>query len=135
MPKLIWITGTPNNGKTTLAKAIRTLRPEIAFFDADEVRQQLYPTLGYSDAERLANVKILANLAGTALRYGANAVVAAVSPLEAHRLYARDRAEELAARPSSSTCTASTTTYGRTPPTNGQSGRTCGSACATQLPR
>ena len=98
MSTLFWITGRPHNGKTTLLRAMQNWRPELAAFDADVVRESLYPGLGYTAADRLCNIKILTNMAGMAVRYGGDAVVAAVSPFREHRNYARKRIAELGGR-------------------------------------
>jgi adenylylsulfate kinase len=85
----IWITGRPGSGKTTLLTALHEARPELITFDADAVRDELYPHLGYTDSDRSTNVRVHAKLAATAVQAGADCVVAMVSPLVAHRDHAR----------------------------------------------
>jgi cytidyltransferase-like protein len=87
----IWITGRPGSGKTSLLTALREVRPELIGFDADAVRGELYPQLGFTDSDRWVNVRVHTELAATTVRAGADCVVAMVSPLVAHRDHARER--------------------------------------------
>ncbi len=98
MNTCIWVTGRPGSGKTTLLEALRKVRPELIPFDADEVRQDLYPQLGYTDSDRWVNIRVHTRLAVTAVEAGADCVVAAVSPLKIHRAHARERVEAAGAR-------------------------------------
>ena len=90
---VIWFTGVPASGKSTVAT---TVENELRFrglpvenLDADEVRANLSPNLGYTDEARDENTKRLAWMAQMLSQYGVNVIVAAVSPLRAHRDRAR----------------------------------------------
>ena len=91
--RVIWICGRPGSGKTTLLRELRKLRPELACFDAEDVRARHYPHLGYSDEERIANICTLICLACGAVKSGRDAVVAAVTPTETLRGIARRAAQ------------------------------------------
>jgi len=88
--KVLWICGRPGSGKTTLLRALQKLRPELACFDADEVRASCVD-LGYTDQARWTNIILLARLARTAAEAGRCAVVAAVTPTNNLRTLARER--------------------------------------------
>lgn len=94
---IVWLTGPPCAGKTTLARAVhasvlsRSKRVEV--IDGDEVRQILSPDLGFSPEERNANVKRIAHIARLLARHGVLAIVAAVSPYAASRREAKELAE------------------------------------------
>jgi len=95
MNKLFWICGKPGSGKTTLLRELEVFHPDLACFDADACRSMLYPELGYTDKDRLANVSILCELGCQVARYGGDAVVAAVTPTHELRNYVQLRADEL----------------------------------------
>src|SRR5580704_18249012 len=56
----VWLTGLPSAGKTTVATALAerlsTLGRAVEILDGDAVRPVLSPELGYSRADRDANV-------------------------------------------------------------------------------
>ncbi len=95
---VVWLTGLPSSGKSTLARA---LRAELAgrghaasVLDGDEVRAALFPKLGYGDADRDAFYATLAHLAAIFAEQGLIAIVAAT----AHRARYRAEAKKLAPR-------------------------------------
>lgn len=57
----VWLTGLPSAGKTTIAQAVaaelRSRGIGVQVLDADEVRAGLCADLGYSAADRRANVR------------------------------------------------------------------------------
>jgi adenylylsulfate kinase len=85
----VWLTGLPSAGKTTLAEALADrLRVEgraVEVLDGDEVRTVLSPELGYSRADRDANVARIGWVAGRIAAHGVVVVVAVVSPFAAAR--------------------------------------------------
>ncbi len=91
---VIWFTGVPASGKSTLAvevqKRLEAMDLPVENLDADEVRANLSPNLGYTEEARDENTKRLAWFASKLAGYGANVVIAAVS---SRRRY-RDRARE-----------------------------------------
>jgi adenylylsulfate kinase len=89
---IVWFTGLPASGKTTLARRVREAlgpaRPALVL-DGDEVRDAL-GAHGYSDHDRDRFYAALANLAGLVARQGFVALVPATAPRRAHRAAARD---------------------------------------------
>ena len=95
---VIWFTGLAASGKSTVAKEVENrlhaLDLAVENFDADEVRANLSPNLGYTEQARDENTKRLAWMARMLSKYGVNVVVTAVSSLRRYR----DRARELCPR-------------------------------------
>lgn len=95
---VVWFTGLPSSGKTTLAKQFRAALSQRAIpcclLDGDEVRGALVPSPGYGDAERSAFYATLANLA--ALLAGQNLIV--LVPATANRRTYRETARAAAPR-------------------------------------
>lgn len=91
---VIWFTGVAASGKSTIATEVeRRLRAaglKVENLDADEVRQNLSPNLGFTPEARDENTKRLAWMAKTLSRHGVYVLVAAESPMRFHR----DRARE-----------------------------------------
>jgi bifunctional enzyme CysN/CysC len=90
---VLWLTGRPASGKSTLARALeRHLfdRGGIpVLVDGDTMRTGLNQDLGFSAAERTENVRRLAEVAAHLARNGLVAIVAAVSPNADDRARAR----------------------------------------------
>ncbi|HKY87081.1 MAG TPA: adenylyl-sulfate kinase [Pseudorhodoplanes sp.] len=91
---VIWFTGLPASGKSTLARALerhlfdRGGSPIL--LDGDTVRGGLNSDLRFSTEDRAENVRRLAEVAAHLARSGAIAIVAAVSPSAADRKRARN---------------------------------------------
>jgi adenylylsulfate kinase len=90
---VIWMTGLPGAGKTTIANAmvaeLRSANRQAIVLDGDTVREGLCSDLGFSDADRIENVRRLAHVARLFQREGYTVVVATISPLEQQRELAR----------------------------------------------
>jgi len=95
---VVWLTGLPSSGKSTLAarlvSRLRAAGRASAILDGDEVRAALVPRPGYTAPERDAFYATLAGLAALLARQGLVAVV----PATAHRRAWRRRARDLAPR-------------------------------------
>ncbi len=85
----LWLTGLPSAGKTTLANALAAaLAPSgrpVEILDGDAVRPVLSPELGYSRADRDANVARIGWVASRLARHGVLVIAAVVSPFAAAR--------------------------------------------------
>lgn len=95
---VVWITGLPSSGKSTLAaRVVERLRADgmaAALLDGDQVRGALDPRPGYDPESRSRYYGTLARLAALLARQGLVAVVAAT----AHRRAFRARARAVAPR-------------------------------------
>lgn len=94
---LLWFTGRPASGKSTLARTIQFelkqfARP-VVLLDGDEVRSCLHPALGYDEAARDGFYATLTDLAVLLEGQGLVVLVAAT----ANRRSFRDRARKAAA--------------------------------------
>jgi adenylylsulfate kinase len=85
----LWFTGLPSAGKTTIANALaaRLAPRRVEILDGDAVRPVLSPELGYSRADRDANVARIGWVASLLARNGVLVLASVVSPFAA----ARDR--------------------------------------------
>jgi adenylylsulfate kinase len=92
---VIWFTGLAGSGKSTIASVVEAMLRERGLptenLDADEVRQNLSPNLGFSLEARDENTKRLAWMGKMLSRHGVNVVIAAVATLQRFR----DRAREM----------------------------------------
>ena len=95
---VVWITGLPSSGKSTLARRIlaqlRAGGVAAAVLDGDQVRAALDPRPGYDPESRSRYYGTLAHLAALLARQGLVAIVAAT----ANRRAFRERARALAPR-------------------------------------
>jgi adenylylsulfate kinase len=80
----IWFTGLSGAGKSTLAnllaEQLRERGKRVELLDGDEVRQNLSSGLGFSKADRDANIRRIAYVAKLLSRNGVVAITAAISP-------------------------------------------------------
>jgi adenylylsulfate kinase len=90
---VIWLTGLPSAGKTTLARHLaeqlltRDLRVEL--LDGDEIRTQLCRDLGFTRQDRDENVRRMGFVASLLAKHGVIVIVAAVSPYREARAEVR----------------------------------------------
>ncbi len=85
----LWFTGLSGAGKSTTAEILTNLLTErgrrVTLLDGDVVRTHLSKGLGFSKADRDANVLRIGFVASEIVRHGGAAVCAAVSPYRATR--------------------------------------------------
>jgi adenylylsulfate kinase len=90
---VVWFTGLPSSGKSTLARAVaerlRAAGIATLVLDGDEVRAALRPTPAYDDEGRDAFYETLAGLAALAAAQGLCVLVPATAPRAAYRSRAR----------------------------------------------
>jgi bifunctional enzyme CysN/CysC len=90
---VVWLTGLPGAGKSTLARALErrlfTNGGSPILLDGDTLRAGLNGDLGFSPQDRSENIRRLAEVATHLARNGHIAIVAAVSPARDDRDAAR----------------------------------------------
>jgi adenylylsulfate kinase len=81
---VVWFTGLPGAGKSTIAQALAPILREaglrVEVLDGDEVRQHLSKGLGFSKEDRDTNIRRIGYVAKLLARNGVVVLVAAVSP-------------------------------------------------------
>lgn len=91
--KVIWFTGLSGSGKSTLANALEMAlhRRGMRTFtlDGDNLRHGLNRDLGFSDEDRVENIRRVAEVAKLMLDAGAIVMTAFISPFERDRQMAR----------------------------------------------
>ena len=95
---VIWFTGLSASGKTTIANIVQPELERRGFvvdhLDGDIVRTHLSKGLGYSKADRDANIERIGWVASRLARAGASVVVSAISPYAEARRHARALVEQ-----------------------------------------
>ena len=90
---VIWLTGLPGSGKTTIAKALYPRLKELGFkvelLDGDIVRKELSPELGFTKQDREINARRVVYLSKILSRNGIISIVSLISPYRDFRRYAR----------------------------------------------
>jgi bifunctional enzyme CysN/CysC len=96
---VVWLTGLPASGKSTLARALErrlfSNGGSPVLLDGDTLRAGLNGDLGFSAADRTENIRRLAEVATHLARNGHIAIVAAVSPSVEDRAAARRIADTM----------------------------------------
>ena len=92
--KVIWFTGLSGSGKSTLANALeKELHAQgkrTYILDGDNVRQDLNKDLGFTDADRVENIRRVAEVAKLMMDAGLIVMTAFISPFRAEREMARE---------------------------------------------
>ena len=90
---VIWMTGLSGSGKSTLANALEVklnaLGQHSYLLDGDNVRHGLNRDLGFSDAERVENIRRIAEVSKLFVDAGLIPVTAFISPFRQDRALAR----------------------------------------------
>lgn len=93
--RVIWLTGISGAGKTTLANALKqlfdTAQLPVYLLDGDQVRRFFENDLGYSRAERIANVRRITFAAHLLAEHGVNVLVANIAPYTDVRQFIRKK--------------------------------------------
>jgi len=89
MTFVIWMTGLPCSGKTTIASKLQEFVPNLAILDGDELREWLSPKDFSREARNEHNRKV-AFLAKLLLKHNVPVSVSLISPYEENRKLARE---------------------------------------------
>lgn len=93
-PAVLWFTGLSGSGKSTIANLVeRRLHAtgcHTYILDGDNVRHGLNRDLGFTDADRVENIRRVAEVAKLFVDAGLLVIVAFISPFRAERRMARE---------------------------------------------
>ena len=97
VPKVLWFTGLSGAGKSTVAnlvdKRLHALGYHTFVLDGDNVRHGLNRDLGFTDEDRVENIRRVAEVARLMADAGLIVLVSFISPFRAERQLARERFE------------------------------------------
>jgi bifunctional enzyme CysN/CysC len=93
-PAMLWFTGLSGAGKSTIAdnleKKLHALGKRTFVLDGDNVRHGLNRDLGFTEADRVENIRRVAEVAKLFVEAGLITLVAFISPFRAEREMARE---------------------------------------------
>ena len=93
-PAVLWFTGLSGAGKSTIAnlveKKLHSLGRHTVLLDGDNVRHGLNRDLGFTDADRVENIRRVAEMAKLMADAGLIVLVSFISPFRAERQMARE---------------------------------------------
>jgi adenylyl-sulfate kinase len=93
-PCLLWLTGFSGSGKSTLANALDRKLFEQGYhtylLDGDNVRHGLNKDLGFTDEDRVENIRRIGELAALFVDSGLLVLAAFISPFRAERRLVRE---------------------------------------------
>lgn len=97
-PCILWFTGLSASGKSTTANAVEKKLYELGhhtyLLDGDNVRHGLNKDLGFSDSDRVENIRRIGEMAKLFADAGLIVLSAFISPFRADRQMVRDLVEE-----------------------------------------
>jgi len=86
---VVWFTGLPCSGKTTLAKALTYALVEreidVQWLDGDETRRTFGRGLGYTEQDRNDNIERVIGVTSFLMGQGTNVICSYISPYEEKR--------------------------------------------------
>ena len=86
---VVWFTGLSSAGKTTIAEGVeqhlRRRGMHVQVLDGDQMRRNLCRDLGFSEEDRIENIRRLGVVASLLERNGITVLVAAISPFRQAR--------------------------------------------------
>ncbi|MBB33891.1 MAG: adenylyl-sulfate kinase [Hirschia sp.] len=93
-PRLLWFTGLSGSGKSTIAnlveKKLFALGKHSFLLDGDNVRHGLNKDLGFTDVDRVENIRRISEVAKLMTDAGLIVLTAFISPFRAERRMARE---------------------------------------------
>jgi bifunctional enzyme CysN/CysC len=99
-PAIVWFTGLSGAGKSTIAnrteQRLHALGVHTYMLDGDNVRHGLNHDLGFTEPDRIENIRRVAEMACLMADAGLVVLVSFISPFRAERQLARERAGSVA---------------------------------------
>lgn len=97
-PAILWFTGLSGSGKSTIANAVEAKLLELGkhsyLLDGDNIRMGLNKGLGFSDEDRIENIRRIGEVAKLFVDSGTIVLSAFISPFEVDREQVRDLVQE-----------------------------------------
>lgn len=97
-PRVFWFTGLSGSGKSTIAnlfeQKLHVMGKHTYVLDGDNVRHGLNRDLGFSETDRVENIRRVAEVAKLMVDAGLIVIVTFISPFRADRAMARDLFDE-----------------------------------------
>ncbi|HTB45235.1 MAG TPA: adenylyl-sulfate kinase [Acetobacteraceae bacterium] len=97
-PSVLWFTGLSGAGKSTIAnlveKRLHAMGRHTMILDGDNVRHGLNRDLGFTEADRVENIRRVAEVAKLFVDAGLIVLVSFISPYRAERMLAREAVED-----------------------------------------
>jgi bifunctional enzyme CysN/CysC len=97
-PCMLWLTGLSGAGKSTIAnlvqKRLHSLGHHTYLLDGDNVRRGLSKDLGFTDADRVENIRRIAEVGALMVDAGLIVLLSFISPFRSERRMARELVEE-----------------------------------------
>ncbi|WP_448549196.1 adenylyl-sulfate kinase [Thalassotalea fusca] len=97
-PCLLWFTGLSGSGKSTIANAVDVMLFELGcrtyLLDGDNVRHGLNGDLGFTDNDRIENLRRISEVAKLFVDAGVIVSTAFISPFKQERSMAREKLAE-----------------------------------------
>ena len=93
-PCVVWFTGLSGSGKSTIAnileQKLHTIGKRTYLLDGDNVRHGLNKDLGFTDTDRVENIRRVAEVSKLMVDAGLITLVSFISPFKSERQMARD---------------------------------------------
>ncbi|HEY6940992.1 sulfate adenylyltransferase subunit CysN [Dokdonella sp.] len=97
-PCVLWLTGLSGSGKSTIAniveRQLHALGARTYLLDGDNVRHGLSKDLGFTDADRVENIRRIGEVARLMVDAGLIVITAFISPFRSERRLARGMVED-----------------------------------------
>ncbi len=97
-PKIIWFTGLSGSGKSSIAnileKKLHSMGLHTIILDGDNIRHGLNKDLGFTEADRVENIRRVGEVARLMVESGLICITAFISPFESERRMIRSLVSE-----------------------------------------
>ena len=97
-PVILWMTGLSGSGKSTIANAVERQLRQNGFhtflLDGDNIRHGLNKDLGFTEADRIENIRRIGEVSKLMTDAGLIVITAFISPFESERNMVREMVDE-----------------------------------------